>query len=202
MVVKPSEFSPLSALLFAEVMEEARTPPGVFNLINGSGPVVGNALATHPNIAMVSFTGSTATGIRVAEAAARTVKRVSQELGGKSANLVLPDADLEPAVTKCVAACFVNSGQSCSIPTRLFVNRSDAEASYGIAKQAAEGFYSGPTTTNAQPLGPVINARQFERVQDLIRSGVDEGARLITGGLGAPTASIRGISSGRRSLAT
>lgn len=186
MVVKPSEFSPLSALLFAEVMEEARTPPGVFNLINGSGPVVGNALATHPNIAMVSFTGSTATGIRVAEAAARTVKRVSQELGGKSANLVLSDADLEPAVTKCVAACFVNSGQSCSIPTRLFVNRSDAEASYGIAKQAAEGFYSGPTTTNAQPLGPVINARQFERVQDLIRSGVDEGARLITGGLGRP----------------
>jgi aldehyde dehydrogenase (NAD+) len=186
MVVKPSEFSPLSALLFAEVMEEAGTPPGVFNLINGSGAVVGNALATHPNIAMISFTGSTASGIRVAEAAASSVKRVSQELGGKSANVVLPDADLESAVAKCVVSCFVNSGQSCSIPTRLFVSRPDAQKSYEIAKQAAEGFYSGPNTTNAQALGPLVNVQQFERVQNLIRSGIEQGARLITGGLGRP----------------
>lgn len=192
MVVKPSEFSPLSALLLAEVMEEAETPAGVFNLINGVGHVVGHALSTHPGIAMISFTGSTAAGIRVAEAAAKTVKRVSQELGGKSANLVLTGADLEPAVSKCVAACFVNSGQSCSIPTRLLVSRKDAEQCYEVAKQAAEGFYSGPNYTNAQPLGPLVNAQQFDRVQDLIHSGIQSGAKLIAGGLGRPGGVAKG----------
>jgi aldehyde dehydrogenase (NAD+) len=186
MIVKPSEFSPLSALLFAEIMDEAGAPAGVFNLINGSGPVVGHALASHPGVAMVSFTGSTASGIRVAEAAARTVKRVSQELGGKSANIVLPGTDLESSVAKCVAASFVNSGQSCSIPTRLFVSKDEAERAYEIAREAAEGYNSGPDLTNALSLGPLVNAQQFERVQGLILSGISEGARLIAGGPGRP----------------
>lgn len=186
MIVKPSEFSPLSALLLAEVIDEAKAPPGVFNLINGYGPEVGSALASHSGIAMISFTGSTLAGIRVAESAAKTVKRVSQELGGKSANIVLLGADLEMAVSKCVAACFTNSGQSCSIPTRLLVGRDQAERAYEIARTAAEGFYSGPQSFNAQCLGPLVNAQQFERVQDLIRSGLEAGARLVTGGLGRP----------------
>ncbi len=192
MVLKPSEYSPLSALLFAEALDEAGVPAGVFNLVNGDGAGVGAAIAAHPDIDMVSFTGSTRAGILVAKAAAQTVKRVAQELGGKSANILLADVNLEEAVARGVAACFTNSGQSCSIPTRMLVPRGLMDAAAGIAKLAAEAFRLGPTGDPATQLGPLVNRNQFERVQTLIRSGIDEGARLVTGGMGLP----RGITKG------
>lgn len=187
MVLKPSEYSPLSALLFAEVLEESGLPHGVFNLVNGDGPGVGEAIARHPDIDMVSFTGSTRAGVLVAEAAAATVKRVAQELGGKSANILLDDADLETAVTRGVAACFTNSGQSCSIPTRLIVPRRLLGEVEAIALKAAQAYRVGPTDDPATQLGPLVNRNQFERVQMLIQKGIDEGARLVTGGTGKPS---------------
>lgn len=192
MVLKPSEYSPLSALLFAEVLHEAGLPRGVFNLVNGDGPGVGEAIASHPGIDMVSFTGSTRAGVLVAQSAAPTVKRVAQELGGKSPNILLDDVDLEEAVTRGVAACFTNSGQSCSIPTRMLVPRrllGDAEA---IARRAAQAYRLGPTDDPATQLGPLVNRNQFERVQALIQKGIDEGARLVTGGAGKPAGLERG----------
>ncbi|MEM5403405.1 aldehyde dehydrogenase family protein [Paraburkholderia unamae] len=192
MVLKPSEYSPLSALLFAEVLDEAGLPRGVFNLVNGDGPGVGEAIARHPGIDMVSFTGSTRAGVLVAQSAAATVKRVAQELGGKSANILLDGVDLEAAVTRGVAACFTNSGQSCSIPTRMLVPRrllADAEA---IARRAARSWRLGPTDDPATQLGPLVNRNQFERVQSLIQKGIDEGARLVTGGTGKPPGLERG----------
>lgn len=186
MVLKPSEYSALSALLFAEVMDEAGVPPGVFNLVNGDGAGVGAAIAAHLDIDMVSFTGSTQAGIQVARAAAATVKRVAQELGGKSANLLLDDVDLQDAVTRGVAACFTNSGQSCSIPTRMLVPRSRMEEAADIARRAAADFATGPTDDEATQLGPLINRRQFDRVQSLIEAGIREGAVLVTGGPGRP----------------
>ena len=186
MVLKPSEYSPLSALLFAEVLDEARVPAGVFNLVNGDGGGVGEAIATHQDIDMVSFTGSTRAGVLVAQAAAPTVKRVAQELGGKSANILLDDVDLDAAVTRGVAACFTNSGQSCSIPTRMLVPRQLMADAAQIAKRAAEGYRTGPTDDPATQLGPLVNRNQFERVQALIQKGIDEGARLVTGGAGRP----------------
>ncbi|RAR51529.1 aldehyde dehydrogenase (NAD+) [Paraburkholderia unamae] len=192
MVLKPSEYSPLSALLFAEVLHEAGLPRGVFNLVNGDGPGVGEAIASHPGIDMVSFTGSTRAGVLVAQSAAPTVKRVAQELGGKSPNILLDDVDLEEAVTRGVAACFTNSGQSCSIPTRMLVPRrllADAEA---IARRAAQAYRLGPTDDPATQLGPLVNRNQFERVQALIQKGIDEGARLVTGGAGKPAGLERG----------
>ena len=186
MVLKPSEFSALSALLFAEVLEEAGVPRGVFNLVNGDGPGVGAAIAAHPDIDMVSFTGSTQAGIQVARTAADTVKRVAQELGGKSANLLLDDVDLEDAVTRGVAACFTNSGQSCSIPTRMLVPRARMDEAIAIARRAACAYRTGPTEDEATQLGPVVNRRQFERVQSLIDTGIREGATLVVGGSGRP----------------
>ncbi|GAB2915717.1 aldehyde dehydrogenase family protein [Paraburkholderia jirisanensis] len=186
MVLKPSEYSPLSALLFAEVLHEAGVPTGVFNLVNGDGPGVGDAIARHAQIDMVSFTGSTRAGVLVAQAAAATVKRVAQELGGKSANILLDDVDLEQAVTRGVAACFTNSGQSCSIPTRMLLPRHLMNDAVQIAKRAAGAYRVGPTDDPATQLGPLVNANQFKRVQALIQQGIDEGARLVIGGTGRP----------------
>lgn len=186
MVLKPSEYSPLSSLLFAEVLDEAGVPAGVFNLVNGDGPVVGAALSAHPDIDMVSFTGSTRAGVQVAKSAAATVKRVAQELGGKSANILLDDVNLQDAVTRGVAACFTNSGQSCSIPTRMLIPRSLMGDAMQIAKQAAEAFKVGATDDASTQLGPLVNRAQFRRVQALIQQGIDEGAELVTGGIGKP----------------
>ncbi|MFC3075050.1 aldehyde dehydrogenase family protein [Shinella pollutisoli] len=186
MVLKPSEFSAMSAVLLAEVLHEAGVPPGVFNLLNGDGAGVGAAIAAHPDIDMVSFTGSTRAGIEVARSAAATVKRVAQELGGKSANILLDDVDLEDAVRRGVAGCFTNSGQSCSIPTRMLVPRHLLAKAAGIASAAAVAYRVGPTDRSDTQLGPLVNKSQFERVQRLIQSGIDEGAILVAGGTGRP----------------
>ena len=192
MIVKPSEYAAISALRLAEVLHEAQVPPGVFNLVNGDGPVVGAAIAAHPGIDMVSFTGSTRAGILVAQAAAGSVKRVAQELGGKSANILLDDVDLEDAVTRGVAACFTNSGQSCSIPTRMLVPRRLMDSAATIAARAAQALRVGPPDDPDTQLGPLVNRTQFERVQRFIRSGIEEGARLVTGGPGLPPGVSRG----------
>jgi aldehyde dehydrogenase (NAD+) len=192
MVLKPSEYSPLSALLFAEVLDEAGVPPGVFNLVNGDGPGVGAAIAAHPGIDMLSFTGSTRAGVLVAKSAAETVKRVAQELGGKSANILLDDVNLQDAVTRGVAACFTNSGQSCSIPTRMLIPRALMADAIQIAKHAAQSFSVGPTSEESTQLGPVVNQAQFKRVQALIQTGIDEGAQLVIGGTGLPEGISRG----------
>ncbi|WP_341957561.1 aldehyde dehydrogenase family protein [Pseudomonas sp. RC10] len=192
MVLKPSEYSPLSSLLFAEVLDEAGVPPGVFNLVNGDGPGVGAALSAHPDIDMLSFTGSTRAGVLVAKSAADTVKRVAQELGGKSANILLDDVNLQDAVTRGVAACFTNSGQSCSIPTRMLIPRSLMDDAIQIARTAAEGYSVGATTDESTQLGPLVNRAQFRRVQTLIQSGIDEGAQLVTGGVGLPSGIEKG----------
>jgi len=185
-VLKPSEYSPLSALLFAEMLDEAGFPPGAFNLINGDGPVAGAEMSKHPDVDMISFTGSTRAGIAVSKAAADTVKRVTLELGGKSPNLLFADADLESAVNWSVAACFANSGQSCDAPTRLLVERSVYEQAKEIAQAAAEATTVGDPQTEGDHLGPVVNARQFENIQRLIQRGIDEGANLLAGGVGRP----------------
>lgn len=192
MVLKPSEYSPLSSLLFAEVLDEAGVPPGVFNLVNGDGPGVGAALSAHPDIDMLSFTGSTRAGVLVAKSAADTVKRVAQELGGKSANILLDDVNLQDAVTRGVAACFTNSGQSCSIPTRMLIPRSLMDDAIQIARTAAESYSVGATTDESTQLGPLVNRAQFRRVQTLIQSGIDEGAHLVTGGVGLPSGIEKG----------
>jgi aldehyde dehydrogenase (NAD+) len=192
MVLKPSEVSPLNALLFAEVLDAAGVPPGVFNLVNGDGPTVGAALCSHSDVDMVSFTGSTRAGIEVARLAAPTVKRVHQELGGKSANLILDDANLDAAVTAGVNACFGNSGQSCNAPTRMFVPAARHEEAVAIARRAAEAHVVGPADAAGTTLGPVVSALQFERIQRLIETGMDEGARVVTGGPGRPDGLTRG----------
>ncbi|HUJ97747.1 MAG TPA: aldehyde dehydrogenase family protein [Stellaceae bacterium] len=192
MVLKPSEYTPLDAILFAEVLHNAGVPKGVFNLVNGDGPTVGQALASHPDIDMVSFTGSTRGGIAVAKAAADTVKRVHQELGGKSANIVLPDADLQKAVAGGVQACFLNSGQSCDAPTRMFVHRPQHDQAAAIAKAAAEATKAGDPNTKGTSIGPVVNEAQFRKIQKLIEAGIAEGATLVTGGPGRPDGVNRG----------
>jgi aldehyde dehydrogenase (NAD+) len=192
MILKPSEFTPTSALIFAEILHEAGVPKGVFNLVNGDGPTVGQAIASHPRIDMVSFTGSTRAGILVAKAAADTVKRVHQELGGKSANILFPDVDFSEAVTKGIAGCFSNSGQSCNAPTRMFVPRDRQEEVKGYAKAAAEKYTVGPADAPDTKLGPVVSQVQFDKIQDLIQSGISEGATLVTGGPGRPANLNRG----------
>ncbi len=191
-VLKPSEYAPLSGLLIAEILHEAGLPPGVFNLLNGTGQLAGDAIATHPDIDMVSFTGSTRAGVRVAKAAAETVKRVHQELGGKSANIVLPDADLEQAVTNGVLVCFKNSGQSCNAPSRLLVPADREAAAAAIGRRAAKSLRVGPADDPTADLGPVANQTQFDRVQNYIRAGLDEGAVLVPGGPGRPDGIARG----------
>ena len=185
-VLKPSEVAPLNAFLLAEAVHEAGLPAGVFNLVSGLGPVVGEAIATHPEVDMISFTGSTRAGTRVAELAAPGVKRVGQELGGKSANVILDDADLERAVRTGVSNCFFNSGQTCSAWTRMLVPRERYDEAVEIARQAAESFTVGDPLGGEAKLGPLVSAAQRERVRGYIEKGVEEGARLVAGGPEAP----------------
>jgi aldehyde dehydrogenase (NAD+) len=194
-ILKPSEVAPMNAMLFADVLHEAGVPPGVFNLVNGDGPTVGEAMSSHPGIDMMSFTGSTRAGIAVAKAAADTVKRVAQELGGKSANIVLDDADLTKAVSAGVMSMMLNSGQSCNAPSRMFVPRRQNDSAIAIAKTAAEKVkVIDPTTADAGPgtIGPVVSEAQFNKIQALIQKGIDEGATLVTGGPGRPENMNRG----------
>jgi aldehyde dehydrogenase (NAD+) len=190
-VLKPSELAPLSAYLFAQILDEAGVPPGVFNLVNGDGPTVGSAISSHPDIAMVSFTGSTRAGVAVATTAAPTVKRVTQELGGKSANIILEDADLESAVKEGALACFRNSGQSCDAPTRMLVPRSRMDQASAAAKSAAESTKVADPSAKGS-IGPVASKAQFEKVQTLIQKGVAEGAQLVAGGPGRPEGIAKG----------
>ena len=192
-VLKPSELSPLSAILFAEAVSDAGCPPGVFNLVNGDGPTVGAAIASHSDIDMVSITGSTRAGVLVAQAAARTVKRVAQELGGKSPNLILPDADFERAVPLGVAAGMRNLGQSCSAPTRMIVPRDRLAEAEARAAATVREFVVGDPRQECTTHGPLANRAQFERVQAMIETGMAEGARLICGGPGRPERLNRGF---------
>jgi aldehyde dehydrogenase (NAD+) len=192
MVLKPSEIAPLSAYLFARILHEAGVPAGVFNMVNGDGQTVGSAIASHPDVAMVSFTGSTRAGISVAFAAAPTVKRVTQELGGKSANIILEDADLEEAVTEGVQSCFRNTGQSCNAPTRMLVPRSQMAQAAKIAKQAAENTKVGDPFDPETQVGPLASKAQFDKVQRMIAQGIEEGATLLAGGLGRPEGTKQG----------
>ncbi|ETR76799.1 aldehyde dehydrogenase [Afipia sp. P52-10] len=193
MILKPSEFTPTSALLFAEVMHEAGVPKGVFNLVNGLGPDVGVAMSEHPGIDMISFTGSTRAGIDVAKRAANTVKRVSQELGGKSPNVILEDADFNKAVAGGVAHVFNNSGQSCNAPTRMIVPASKMKEVAAIAKAVAEKTKAGDPRAEGTTIGPVVNRTQWDKIQALIKKGIDEGATLVAGGPGLPEGVNKGF---------
>ena len=191
-VLKPSEIAPLSAMLLAEIIDEAGLPAGVFNLVNGDGPTVGEAIAAHPEIDMVSFTGSTAAGIKVAKLAADTVKRVAQELGGKSANIILADADLKKAVIEGVHACYTNGGQNCQSPTRMLIPRAQRDAAFAAAREAVGSIRLGDPLDPASTMGPLVSQGQFDKVQDLIQSGIAEGATLVAGGTGRPSELNRG----------
>src|SRR3984893_6856052 len=193
MILKPSEFTPSSALIFAEILHEAGVPKGVFNLINGLGPEVGAAMSEHPEIDMVSFTGSTRAGIDVAKRAAPTVKRVSQELGGKSPNIILEGADLAKAVTSGVALMFSNSGQSCNAPSRMIVPLSKMKEVAAIAKGVADKTKAGHPRAEGTTIGPVVNRGQWDKVQKLIQAGIDEGATLVAGGPGLPEGLNKGF---------
>ena len=186
MVLKPSEVAPLNAIIFAEVMHEAGVPPGVFNLVNGDGPTVGAYLSSHAGIDMMSFTGSTRAGIEVARNAAATVKRVAQELGGKSANIILDDANLEEAVGRDAFGMCMNSGQSCNAGTRMLVPNSKMEEAKAIAKASMEAVAVGDPTSDGTTIGPVVSEMQWNKIQGLIQAGIDEGAELVCGGLGRP----------------
>ncbi len=192
-VLKPSEIAPLSAFALAEVFDEIGAPPGVFNLICGDGPTVGEAIAGHPDIDMVSFTGSTRAGRRVSEVAAQTIKRVALELGGKSANIILDDADFERAVKTGVNNCFLNSGQTCSAWTRMLVPKTELARAAELAKTAAEKLTLGDAQEGAGRLGPLASAAQRDRVRDYIRLGKEEGATLVTGGAEPPDGLERGF---------
>ena len=191
-VLKPSEHTPVSAMIYAEIIHSAGYPAGVFNLVQGDGPTVGAALSRHSDIQMMSFTGSTRAGTAVTRDAAETVKRVTLELGGKSPNLVFADCDLEERVTASVDECMYNTGQSCDAPTRLLVERSCYDKVVSIAKQAAEATEVGDPTKEGSHIGPLFDRIQFERVQNMISIGIEEGATLLCGGLGKP----EGISTG------
>ncbi len=186
MVLKPSEIAPFSAHVWAEIMDAAGVPAGVFNLVDGDGPTVGAALSSHPEVDMVSFTGSTRAGVEVARNAAPTVKRVHQELGGKSPNIILPDADFEKAVTAGVIGVMGNSGQSCNAPTRMLVPNSRMAEALAIAKAAAEATTVGAPDSGAS-LGPVVSAAQWDKIQTLIHKGIEEGATVVAGGPGKPS---------------
>jgi aldehyde dehydrogenase (NAD+) len=185
-VLKPSEVAPLTAFVFAEIIKDAGLPPGVFNLVTGVGPVVGEALASHPDVDMISFTGSTRAGKRVSELAAATVKRVALELGGKSANIILDDADFDKAVQGGVSSCYFNSGQTCSAHTRMLVPRERHDEAVQIAKRAAESFTVGDPREGTAKLGPLVSEIQRDRVRGYIRKGQEEGATLVTGGAEQP----------------
>jgi aldehyde dehydrogenase (NAD+) len=172
--------------MLAEIIDDAGLPDGVFNLVNGDGPTVGEAIASHPGIDMVSITGSTAAGVRVAKLAADTVKRVAQELGGKSANIILDDADLEAAVIAGVHACYTNAGQNCQSPTRMLVPRREREAAFAAARRAVETIRLGNPLDPATTMGPLVSRAQYDKVQALIQSGIEDGATLVAGGPGRP----------------
>jgi acyl-CoA reductase-like NAD-dependent aldehyde dehydrogenase len=191
-VLKPSETAPLNAFLLAEVIDSVRLPPGVFNLVAGKGTVVGEAIAAHSDVDMVSFTGSTRAGRRVGELAAQTVKRVALELGGKSPNIILEDADLERAVTDGMAKCMLNSGQTCSALTRMIVPRAKLAEVEALAKQAAESYTTGDPFAKGTRLGPLVSANQRERVRGYIQKGIAEGAKLVTGGIEPPAGLDKG----------
>jgi len=192
MVLKPSEVAPITGVIFSEVMHAAGVPAGVYNMINGDGPSVGAVMSAHPGIDMMSFTGSTRAGILVAKSAAETVKRVSQELGGKSPNIILRGADLAWSVTKGVQSCFNNSGQSCNAPTRMLVPREFQAEALSVAKRTAETHKVGDPKAEGTVLGPVVSEVQFNKIQALIESGIKEGATLVTGGTGRPEGLNRG----------
>jgi len=185
-ILKPSEHTPISAMLYAEILHEAGVPSGVFNLIHGTGEEVGVALSRHPDIQMISFTGSTRGGMSVTRESAATIKRVTLELGGKSPNLVFADCDLEERVKASVGECMLNTGQSCDAPTRLIVERSCYDDVLNIAKKAAEDTGVGEPQKEGDHIGPLFDKIQFDRVQNMIQVGIDEGARLLAGGLGKP----------------
>jgi aldehyde dehydrogenase (NAD+) len=186
MVLKPSEVAPLSAYLFAQIMHEAGVPAGVFNMVNGDGPVVGTALSKHPDVSMMSFTGSTRAGSLVAQNAAPTVKRVTQELGGKSPNIILDDADLETAVAGGVRHMYTNTGQSCNAPSRMLVPAAKLAEAEAIAAKVTESVVVGDPTAETTTMGPVVSEVQFNKIQGLIEQGIKEGAKVVIGGLGRP----------------
>ncbi|MEK8052024.1 aldehyde dehydrogenase family protein [Ideonella sp. DXS22W] len=192
MVLKPSEIAPFSAQIWTEILHAAGVPAGVFNLVNGDGPTVGAAISSHPEVDMVSFTGSTRAGVEVARNAAPTVKRVHQELGGKSPNILLPDADFQRAVTAGVKGVMSNSGQSCNAPTRMLVPNARMDEVLAIAKTAAEGVSVGDPVSSGAAIGPVISATQWDKIQMLINKGLEEGATLVAGGPGKPAGLERG----------
>ncbi len=191
-VLKPSEHTPLSAMIYAEIIDAAGFPPGVFNLVHGDGETVGRALSQHPDIDMMSFTGSTRAGRSITRDAAETIKRVTLELGGKSPNIVFADADLEPRVTASVQECMYNTGQSCDAPTRLIVERSCYDTVCDIARNAAEAIEVGDPTAEGDHIGPLFDRIQYERVQAMIEVGLDEGATLLAGGPGRPEGRNKG----------
>ncbi|PIT70376.1 aldehyde dehydrogenase family protein [Bartonella tribocorum] len=191
MVLKPSEIAPLSAMLFAEFLDEAALPAGVFNLINGDGATVGSYLSAHPDLEMISFTGSTRAGKDISKNASATLKRVCLELGGKGANIIFADADSN-AVQRGVRHCFYNSGQSCNAPTRMLVEQSIYDKAVKIAKDIAETTKVGPNCQEGNHIGPVVSKQQYDKIQDLIQSGIDEGATLVAGGTGLPIEMERG----------
>jgi aldehyde dehydrogenase (NAD+) len=191
-VLKPSEIAPLNAMLFAEIMDEAGFPAGVFNLVNGDGPTVGEAMSRHPDIDMMSFTGSTRAGVAVQKAAADTVKRVALELGGKSPNIVFADADIQKAVKRGALHCFNNTGQSCNAPTRMLVERSVYDEAVEVAAETAKNCKVGDPAEEGNHIGPLVSQMQFDKVQALIQKGIDEGARLVAGGTGRPDGLNRG----------
>jgi aldehyde dehydrogenase (NAD+) len=192
MVLKPSEIAPLSGTLFAQVCHDAGVPPGVFNLVHGAGPEVGARMSVHPEVDMVSFTGSTRAGTQIAAAAAPTAKRVAQEMGGKSPNIILPSANLAEAVAAGVTAVMANTGQSCDAPTRMLVPRDRQAEALAVAKEAAEAIKVGDPRDEATVMGPLVSKLQFDKVQRLIQAGIDEGATLVTGGVGRPAGVNRG----------
>ncbi|XOV89968.1 MAG: aldehyde dehydrogenase family protein [Pseudomonadota bacterium] len=191
-VLKPSEVAPVNAIILAEILHAAGVPKGVFNLVNGDGPSVGAAMSSHPDIDMMSFTGSTRAGVEVAKAAATTVKRVSQELGGKSANIILEDADLQKSVAAGVMQCFTNSGQSCNAPTRMLVPAKSHDEALKVAAAAAANVKAGDPFAEGTTIGPVVSQVQFDKIQALIQKGIDEGATLVAGGTGRPDGMNRG----------
>ena len=192
MVLKPSEITPLDAILLAGILDEAGVPAGVFNLVNGDGAGVGTALAQHPDVDMISFTGSTRAGVLVAQNAAPTVKRVTQELGGKAANIILDDARLEKVVAGGVRVCVRNAGQSCNAPTRMLVPMSRMDEAAAVAREAASAFRVGDPAAADTDMGPVASKAQWDKIQNLIRKGIEEGARLECGGPGLPDGLERG----------
>lgn len=192
MVLKPSRFAPISAIVLTEILDEAAVPAGVFNMVQGEGTVVGAAISSHPGVDMVSFTGSTRAGIDVAKRSADTVKRVVQELGGKSANIILDDADIATVVARDVARCMMNSGQNCNAPTRMLVPKDRLAEVIAVAKAAAEALVVGDPASKKTNMGPVVSSRQWESVQSYIQKGIEEGASVVCGGPGRP----EGLSSG------